>query len=176
MPETVVNKKAPTVATDYDLLGGRDSMQEFYKLQLEDLRSRKIAEAGFLSAEETTALKMTSDLDILTTKILAKLKVLSDYDPTLNTMRALTGHEDRVDIARELATRHYNKSVTDHFVSKFIDTSRTNRLLGFEGGAGINQYRDGLAGSLGGANVWGRLAALTGSGGGGGGGGGGSPA
>lgn len=161
MPETVVNKKAPTVATDYDLLGGRDSMAEYYKLKLEELRAEKIGAAGFLSPKEKEALQLTSDLDILTTKVLAKLKVLSDYDPMLNTMRALTGHEDRADIARELATRHYNKSVTDHFVSKFVDTDRTNRLLGFSGGAGINQYRDGIAGELGGAAVWGRLGAAV---------------
>jgi len=159
MPETVVNKKAPTVATDYDLLSGRDSMAEFYKLQLEDLRSKKIAAAGFLSAKEQEALTLTSDLDILTTKILCKLKVLSDYDPTLNTMRALTGHEDRTDIARELATRHYNKSVTDYFVSQFVDTTRTNTLLGLgSGGGGLAGYRAGIGGEIGGASVWGRLA------------------
>jgi hypothetical protein len=161
MPETVVNKKAPTVATDYDLLSGRDSQAEYYKLMLEGLRSKKINEAGFLSPSEQKALELTSDLDILTTKVLAKLKVLSDYDPTLNTMRALTGHEDRSDIARELATRHYNKSVTDHFVSKFVDTDRTNRLLGFSGGVGINQYRDGLSGELQNVAVWGRIGAIV---------------
>jgi hypothetical protein len=158
MPETVVNKKAPAVATDYDLLSGRDSMAEFYKLQLEDLRSRKIAAAGFLSPKEQEALTLTSDLDILTTKILCKLKVLSDYDPLLNTMRALTGHEDRMDISRELATRHYNKSVTDHFVSQFVDTSKTNSLLGFnEGGGGLRGYRSGIGGELNAGSVWGRL-------------------
>jgi hypothetical protein len=157
---TVVNKKAPTVATDYDLLGGRDSMAEYYKLKLEELRSEKISDAGFLSEPEKKALQMTSDLDILTTKVLAKLKVLSDYDPVLNTMRALTGHEDRSDIARELATRHYNKSVTDHFVGKFVDVGRTDRLLGFDatGGGGLNAYRANLDGGLSGAAAWGGLA------------------
>ena len=163
MPETVINKKAPTVATDYDLLGGRDSMAEYYKLKLEELRAEKIGAAGFLSPKEKEALQLTSDLDILTTKVLAKLKVLSDYDPILNTMRALTGHEDRADIARELATRHYNKSVTDHFVSRFVDTNRTNKLLGLGEGNnnGINQYRDGIGGELSGAAVWGRLGAAV---------------
>lgn len=128
MSKTVVNKKAPTVATDYDILGGRDSMAEYYKIKLEKQRSK---EAGAqLSDIERRALEMPSDLDILTTKILVKLKVLSDYDPLLNTMRALTGHEDRTDIARELATRHYNKSVTDHFVGQFVSTTQTSQLLG----------------------------------------------
>ena len=163
MPETVVNKKAPTVATDYDILGGRDSMAEYYKLKLEELRADKVSAAGFLSPKEKEALQLSSDLDILTTKVLAKLKVLSDYDPTLNTMRALTGHEDRADIARELATRHYNKSVTDHFVSKFVDTNRTNALLGFSGGNGLEQYRGGIGGEIEQGAVWGRLGAVVGA-------------
>ena len=152
---TVMNKRAPTVATDYDVLGGRDSMAEYYKLKLEELRTERVKDQGFLSPSEKDALMLTSDLDILTTKILAKLKVESDYSPLLNTMRALTGHEERADIARELATRHYNKSVTDHFVSKFVDIDRTNNLLGFgAGGRGTEGERQRLAGSIGGGNSW----------------------
>ena len=151
MSDTVVNKKAPAVGTDFDLLGGKDSQAEYYKLKLEEMRIKNAE--GTLTSGETQALKQMSDLDVLTVKILAKLKVLSDYDPELNTMRALTGHDDRSDIARELATRHYNKAVTDHFVSKFVNVDKTNQLLGFTaGGGGLAAKRSGLNNELGEAN------------------------
>ena len=158
---TVMNKRAPTVATDYDVLGGRDSMAEYYKLKLEEQRVANVMKQGFLSEGEKDALSLSSDLDILTTKILAKLKVESDYSPLLNTMRALTGHEDRADIARELATRHYNKSVTDHFVSKFVDIERTNNLLGFSDAAsGTQGERSRIGGVIGTGGSWAGLKRL----------------
>ena len=158
---TVMNTHAPTVATDYDVLGGRNSMGEYYKLKLEKERIDNVMTQGFLNADEKKALMLSSDLDILTTKILAKLKVESDYSPLLNTMRALTGHEDRADIARELATRHYNKSVTDHFVNKFVNIEKTNDLLGFgTAGLGTMGERTRLSGALEKEGAWAGLAAV----------------
>lgn len=155
MPETVVNKRAPTVPSHYDILSPKSSMEEYYRLKIDDLRTQKAEASGLLSAKEKEALQMTSDLDLLTTKILVKLKVLSDYDPLLNTMRSLTGHEDRQDIARELAVRHYNKSVTDHFVSQFVTTSNTKNLLFAEGG--IPTYRGNIASGVNNKSIWGPL-------------------
>ena len=161
MSKTVVNKQAPSVSTKYDLTGERDNQSEYYRLKLEELRMANMAGSDLLSSDEQKALKSVSDLDGLTTKILVRLKVLSDYDPVLNTMRALTGHEERMDIARELATRHYNKTVTDHFVGQFVTTQGSNDLLF----GALATSRSALSAST--RTVWGTLSAAVGGGGGG---------
>ena len=135
------NSKAPAVKTHYDLLQGDDSQQEYYKLKVQQLRMDKASSS--LTAEEKSAMELASDLDVLTCKILVKLKILPDFHPELNTMRAITGMESREDIARELAVKHYNKAVVDRFVKKYVSvegvdnvlTSQQTKIRGALGGA-----------------------------------------
>jgi len=129
MSETagMANKKAPAVGTKYDI-GGGDSQAEYYKLKIAELRLNNAMKSG-LSAAEKKAMELSSDLDMLTAKILVKLKILPDFHPELNTMRAITGMESREDIARELAVKHYNKAVVDRFVSKYVSVGGANDVL-----------------------------------------------
>jgi hypothetical protein len=121
------NSKAPAVKTHYDLLDAGDSQNEYYKLKIQQLRMEKAQSS--LSAEEKQAMNLASDLDVLTCKILVKLKILPDFHPELNTMRAITGMESREDIARELAVKHYNKAVVDRFVKKYVSVEGVNTVL-----------------------------------------------
>ena len=121
------NSKAPAVKTHYDLLQGDDSQQEYYKLKVQQLRMDKASSS--LTAEEKSAMELASDLDVLTCKILVKLKILPDFHPELNTMRAITGMESREDIARELAVKHYNKAVVDRFVKKYVSVEGVDNVL-----------------------------------------------
>jgi hypothetical protein len=145
MPETagMANKKAPAVKTDYDLLAGADSQAEYYKLKIAEMRMKNAA-SGLTKAEKK-AMELASDLDVLTAKILVKLKILPDFHPELNTMRAITGMEAREDIARELAVKHYNKAVVDRFVSKYVSVAGANDVLDEQ----QSSVRDAIAGSLG---------------------------
>ena len=84
MPETVVNKRAPTVPSHYDILSPKSSMEEYYRLKIDDLRTQKAEASGLLSAKEKEALQMTSDLDLLTKKILVKQWIIVAEDLELN--------------------------------------------------------------------------------------------
>jgi hypothetical protein len=121
------NSKAPAVKTHYDLLDAGDSQNEYYKLKVQQLRMDKASSS--LNEEEKRAMELASDLDVLTCKILVKLKILPDFHPELNTMRAITGMESREDIARELAVKHYNKAVVDRFVKKYVSVEGVNTVL-----------------------------------------------
>lgn len=137
------NSKAPAVKTHYDLLDGGDSQNEYYKLKVQQLRMDKASSS--LTAEEKTAMELASDLDVLTCKILVKLKILPDFHPELNTMRAITGMESREDIARELAVKHYNKAVVDRFVKKYVSVEGVNTVLN----AQQTNIRSAIGGRLG---------------------------
>ena len=128
MPETagMSAKKAPAVGTHYDM-GAPDSAAEYYKLRIAEIRMANASNS--LNDGEKQALKLSSDLDVLTVKILVKLKLLPDFHPELNTMRAITGMESREDIARELAVKHYNKAVVDRFVKKYVSVDGANSVL-----------------------------------------------
>ena len=145
MSETagMANKKAPAVGTKYDL-GASDSQNEYYKLKIAQLRLDNAMKSGLTKAEKK-AMELSSDLDMLTAKILVKLKILPDFHPELNTMRAITGMESREDIARELAVKHYNKAVVDRFVSKYVSVGGANDVLDEQ----QTSVRDAIAGSLG---------------------------
>ena len=144
MSETagMANKKAPAVGTKYDLAAG-DSQSEYYKLKIAELRLNNAMKSG-LTAAEKKAMELSSDLDMLTAKILVKLKILPDFHPELNTMRAITGMESREDIARELAVKHYNKAVVDRFVSKYVSVGGANDVLDEQ----QTQVRDAIAKKL----------------------------
>jgi hypothetical protein len=165
------NSKAPSVKTHYDLLEGGDSQNEYYKLKVQQLRMDKASSS--LTSEEKQAMELASDLDVLTCKILVKLKILPDFHPELNTMRAITGMESREDIARELAVKHYNKAVVDRFVKKYVSVEGVNtvlnaqqtnirsaigRGLGLQGG-GLDEAWTGSADFAGG--TWGGLSRLV---------------
>jgi len=164
------NSKAPTTPTHYDIMGGNDSQSEYYKLKIQQLRMEKASNG--LNASEKEALQLASDLDVLTAKILVKLKVLPDFHPELNTMRAITGQESREEIARELAIKHYNKAVVDRFVKKYVSVegvdsvlndqqsggrSRIGQALGLSGG-GLDEAWSGSPSFT--AGTWGTLAGL----------------
>jgi hypothetical protein len=134
------NSKAPAVKTHYDLLEGADSQNEYYKLKVQQLRMEKASSS--LTNEEKQAMELASDLDVLTCKILVKLKILPDFHPELNTMRAITGMESREDIARELAIKHYNKAVVDRFVKKYVSVEGVNTVL--------NQQQTNIRSAIGG--------------------------
>jgi len=137
------NSKAPAVKTHYDLLDAGDSQNEYYKLKVQQLRMDKASSS--LNAEEKQAMELASDLDVLTCKILVKLKILPDFHPELNTMRAITGMESREDIARELAVKHYNKAVVDRFVKKYVSVEGVNTVLN----AQQTNIRSAIGGRLG---------------------------
>ena len=151
------NSKAPAIKTHYDILSSKNSQDEYYKLMIQEKRMEKAR--GSLSQDEKNALELASDLDILTCKILVKLKVLPDFHPELNTMRALTGMESREDIAKSLAEKHYNKAIVDRFVGKYVSvkgvddvlTSQQNDVRGVIGrnlglgGGGFNEAWTGSA-------------------------------
>jgi hypothetical protein len=99
------------------------SQEQYYKLLLQQ-KKMELATAG-LSKAEQSVINQPSDLDMLTAKILVKLKTFSDHDPYLNTLRAITGKEGREDIAEDLAVRHYNKHITDFYVSEVVDSGFT---------------------------------------------------
>lgn len=137
------NSRAPAQKTDYDILGGGDSQSEYYKLKIAKLRMENAASS--LSQPEKRAMELASDLDVLTAKILVKLKLLPDFHPELNTMRAITGMEDRENIARELAVKHYNKAVVDRFVRKYVSVEGVNDVLNEQ----QTEIRNALGGALG---------------------------
>ena len=113
------------------------SQEQYWKLKLQQERMT-LATAG-LSEAEKKVINQPSDLDMLTAKILVKLKTFADHDPYLNTLRAITGKESREDIAEDLAVRHYNKHITDYYVSEVVDSSFT---------AGVVNGRQAVRGAL----------------------------
>jgi hypothetical protein len=80
---------------------------------------------------------------MLTAKILVKLKTMADHAPYLNTLRAITGKESREDMAEDLATRHYNKHITDYYVSGVVDSGFTKDVVDGRSGG-----RTALAGAV----------------------------
>jgi hypothetical protein len=117
------------------------SQEQYYKLMLQDLKIKK-ATAG-LSKAEVAVIDQPSDLDMLTAKILVKLKTFADHDPYLNTLRAITGKEGREDIAEDLAVRHYNKHITDYYVSEVVDSDFTRGVVN-----GRRDVRNSLGGII----------------------------
>jgi len=132
------NSHAPNDPTIYDgQATAHGSQEQYYKLKLQQKRM-EMATSG-LTREEREVMTQPSDLDMLTAKILVKLKTYSDHDPYLNTLRAITGKESREDIAEDLATRHYNKHITDYYVSQVVDSDFTGGVVN-----GRNGVRAGL--------------------------------
>jgi len=124
------NTHAPNDPTMFDgqALAPHGSQEQYYKLMLQQKRM-ELATSG-LSADERKVIQQPSDLDMLTAKILVKLKVMADHDPYLNTLRAITGKEGREDIAEDLAVRHYNKHITDYYVGGVVDSEFTGAVVG----------------------------------------------
>ena len=134
------NTSAPNDPTMFDgqALAPHGSQEQYYKLMLQQKRM-ELATSG-LSADERKVIQQPSDLDMLTAKILVKLKVMADHDPYLNTLRAITGKEGREDIAEDLAVRHYNKHITDYYVGGVVDSEFTGEVV-----TGRNATRTALA-------------------------------
>ena len=127
------NSHAPNDPTLYDgaALAPHGSQEQYYKLLLQ--KERMDRATGGLSAAEKAVVQQPSDLDMLTAKILVKLKTMADHAPYLNTLRAITGKESREDIAEDLATRHYNKHITDYYVAGVVDSAFTGQVIGGRG-------------------------------------------
>ena len=132
------NTHAPNDSTIYDgQATAHGSQEQYYRLKLQQKRM-EMATSGLTEAEREV-MTQPSDLDMLTAKILVKLKTFSDHDPYLNTLRAITGKESREDIAEDLATRHYNKHITDYYVGQVVDSDFTGGVVD-----GRNGVRQGL--------------------------------
>lgn len=121
------NTKAPNDPTIYDNTKVGSLQDEYYRIKLLQMKMDN-ATAG-LSAKEKEVMKQPSDLDMLTAKILIKLKTYADHDPLLNTYRAITGKEGREEIAQDLATRHYNKHITDLYIGKVVNSDFTANVV-----------------------------------------------
>ena len=136
------NTRAPNDPTLYDNMRVGSVQDEYYRMKLLQMKM-ETATAG-LSAREQEVMKQPSDLDMLTAKILIKLKTMADHDPYLNTYRAITGKESREDIAQDLATRHYNKHITDFYIGQVVNSDFTAKVVkgrdtvrnGFKAGSG----------------------------------------
>lgn len=150
------NTKAPNDPTIYDNTKVGSLQDEYYRIKLMNLKMEQ-ATAG-LSQREQEVMKQPSDLDMLTAKVLVKLKTFSDHDPLLNTFRAITGKESREEMAADLATRHYNKYITDHYIGKVLNTTKAGEIVSARDtvrgsfARGANKVLDGDDG-LPGANV-----------------------
>lgn len=121
------NTKAPNDPTIYDNTKVGSLQDEYYRIKLLQMKMDN-ATAG-LSEAEKAVMKQPSDLDMLTAKILIKLKTMADHDPYLNTYRAITGKESREEIASDLATRHYNKHITDHYIGQVVNSDFTKDVV-----------------------------------------------
>lgn len=121
------NTKAPNDPTIYDNMKIGSLQDEYYRIKLLQMKMDN-ATAG-LSDKEKEVMKQPSDLDMLTAKILVKLKTYSDHDPLLNTYRAITGKEGREEIAQDLATRHYNKHITDFYIGQVVNSDFTGKVV-----------------------------------------------
>jgi hypothetical protein len=130
MPSAVAkpkNTKAPNDPTLYDQTKVSNLQDEYYRIKLMKLKMEEATQG--LSAKEQEVLKQPSDLDMLTAKILVKLKTYADHDPYLNTFRAITGKESREEIAQDLATRHYNKVITDKYIGQLMNTTKASSIV-----------------------------------------------
>jgi hypothetical protein len=121
------NTRAPNDPTIYDNTKIGSLQDEYYRIKLLQMKMDN-ATAG-LSAKEKEVMKQPSDLDMLTAKILIKLKTMADHDPYLNTYRAITGKESREEMAADLATRHYNKHITDHYIGQVVNSDFTKDVV-----------------------------------------------
>jgi hypothetical protein len=121
------NTRAPNDPTIYDNTKVGSLQDEYYRIKLLQMKMDN-ATAG-LSEAEKAVMKQPSDLDMLTAKILIKLKTMADHDPYLNTYRAITGKEGREEIASDLATRHYNKHITDHYIGQVVNSDFTSNVV-----------------------------------------------
>ncbi len=139
------NTKAPNDPTIYDNMKIGSLQDEYYRIKLLQMKMDN-ATAG-LSDKEKEVMKQPSDLDMLTAKILVKLKTYSDHDPLLNTYRAITGKEGREEIAQDLATRHYNKHITDFYIGKVVNSDFTAKVV-----ENRDTVRTGLGGTVLGAD------------------------
>jgi len=139
------NTKAPNDPTIYDNTKVGSVQDEYYRMKLLQMKMDNATQG--LSDKEKDVMKQPSDLDMLTAKILIKLKTMADHDPYLNTYRAITGKESREEIAQDLATRHYNKHITDHYIGQVVNSDFTAKVVG-----GRDGVRKGLAGGVLGAD------------------------
>jgi hypothetical protein len=148
MPPAVAkpkNTRAPNDPTIYDNTKVGSLQDEYYRIKLLQMKMDNATEG--LSEKEKKVMKQPSDLDMLTAKILIKLKTYADHDPLLNTYRAITGKEGREEIAQDLATRHYNKYITDHYIGKVVNSDFTGKVV--EGRDGVRgAFRNGGSSSV----------------------------
>jgi len=121
------NNKAPNDPTVFDNMSMGNLQNEYYRIKLLKMKMEDATQG--LSEKEQEVMKQPSDLDMLTAKILLKLKTLADHDPHLNTYRAITGKESREEIASDLATRHYNKFITDKYIGELVNSQFTNNVV-----------------------------------------------
>jgi hypothetical protein len=82
-----------------------------------------VAGLGFLTANETRALKGISDLDQLELKALARLSTLADNSPELLQYFAITHCGTREEVAKKLAKKQLRKQLVEEAVNKVIDPS-----------------------------------------------------
>jgi len=151
------HKTAPNTATHYDFMGASDPKSEYYRLKLNQLKLE--ANKHALTDAEQKALQLNSDLDLLETKTLAKLKVKSDME--MAPLRAVSGHESREDIARWMAERYFNKKTVDEVVNGVMNETKAFGILD----AANKVIREPLGSEAGFGDAptgsWGAIAAAT---------------
>ncbi len=124
--EKLGKRHAPNTATVQDfMMDSEDARTAYYKLKANKLRLE--AAANSLTAEEKQAVQMSSDLDVLAVKILAKLKVKPELE--INNLRAVTGMESREDIAMYLARQYFDKVTVDSVVKEYVDETKVKDIL-----------------------------------------------
>jgi hypothetical protein len=99
--------------------------EEYYAYMLRQEKLKNVgtggAGLGFLTSEETRALKGISDLDQLELKALARLSTLADNSPELLQYFAITHCSTREEVAKKLAKKQLRKQLVEEAVNKVID-------------------------------------------------------
>ena len=156
--EKLGKKTAPNTATVQDyMLDSENAKEAYYKLKTNKLRLE--AASNSLTAEEKQAVQMSSDLDILAVKILAKLKVKPELE--INNLRAVTGMESREDIAMYLARQYFDKVTVDQVVGQYVTEANVKGIMDASKAAqkGLDNANVGKAVT----GTWGVIDAATGA-------------
>lgn len=103
------------------------AQEEYYAYMLRQEKLKNVGTGGeglgFLTTQETRALKGISDLDQLELKALARLSTLADNSPELLQYFAITHCSTREEVAKKLAKKQLRKQLVEEAVNKVIDPS-----------------------------------------------------
>jgi len=156
--EKLSKNHAPNTATVQDvMLDGENAKEAYYKLKTMNLRLKAAEHA--LTTEERQAVQMSSDLDILAVKILAKLKVKPELE--INSLRAVTGLQSREDIAMYLARQYFDKVTVDRVVKEYVDEKKVGDILDAQKTAQKSLDNANVGKAI--KGTWGTLAGVAGT-------------